>query len=85
MYYDIIIIHLVIAYAHGLHYKYHTQIKMNKYHFNEHKQNTWKCDWLIGHMISISSIIDISGRSNGERFAMIHIPVMTRRNLDTSS
>ena len=28
-------------------------MKMNKFHFNEHKQDTWKCDWLIGHIISI--------------------------------
>ena len=27
---------------------------MNKFHFNEHKQDTLKCDWLIGHIISIS-------------------------------
>ena len=27
---------------------------MNKYHFNEHKQDIWKCDWLIGHIISIN-------------------------------
>ena len=26
---------------------------MNKFYFNEHKQDTWKCDWLIGHIISI--------------------------------
>ena len=26
---------------------------MNKFHFNEHKKDTWKCDWLIGHIISI--------------------------------
>ena len=26
---------------------------MNKFHFNEHKQDWWKCDWLIGHIISI--------------------------------
>ena len=23
---------------------------MNKFYFNEHKQDTWKCDWLIGHI-----------------------------------
>ena len=27
---------------------------MNGFHFNGHKQDTWKCDWLIGHIISIS-------------------------------
>ena len=27
---------------------------MNEFHFNEHKQDTWKCDWLIGHIISIT-------------------------------
>ena len=27
---------------------------MNKFHFNAHKPDTWKCDWLIGHIISIS-------------------------------
>ena len=26
---------------------------MNKFHFNEHKQDTWECDWLIRHIISI--------------------------------
>ena len=30
---------------------------MNKYHFNEHKQDTLKCDWLIAHIISISYIV----------------------------
>ena len=30
---------------------------MNKFHFNEHKQETWKCDWLIGHLISIRYVI----------------------------
>ena len=39
MYYNIIIIHLVIAYAHGLHYKHHTRMTMNKFCFNEHKQD----------------------------------------------
>ena len=42
-----------IAHAHGLHCKHHTRMTMNKFHFNEHKQDTWKCDWLIGHIISI--------------------------------
>ena len=27
---------------------------MNKCHFNEQKQDAWKCDWLIGHIISIT-------------------------------
>ena len=53
MYYDLIIIHLVIAYAYGLHCKHHTGMTMNKFYFNEHKQDTWKCDCLIGHIISI--------------------------------
>ena len=30
---------------------------MNEFHFNELKQDTGKCDWLIGHIISISNII----------------------------
>ena len=38
-YYDLIIIHLVIAPAHGLHCKHHTRMTMNKFHFNEHKQD----------------------------------------------
>ena len=38
MYYDLFIIYLVIVYAHGLHYKYHTRMIMNKFHFNKHKQ-----------------------------------------------
>ena len=29
---------------------------MNKFHFNEHKQDTWKGDWLIGHIISITPV-----------------------------
>ena len=40
MYYDLIVIHLVIAYAHELHYKHHTKMKMNKFHFNKHKLET---------------------------------------------
>ena len=44
---------LVIAYAHGPHYKHHTIITMNKFHFNKHKQDTWKYDWLIAHIVSI--------------------------------
>ena len=47
MYYDLIVIHLVIAYAHELHYKHHTKMKMNKFHFNKHKLETWQCDLLI--------------------------------------
>ena len=54
LYYDLIIIHVVIVYAYELHCKHHTRMTMNKFHFNEHKQDTWKCDWLIGHIISIS-------------------------------
>ena len=27
---------------------------MNKFHFNELKKDTWKCDWLIGHIIYIN-------------------------------
>ena len=27
---------------------------MNEFHFNEHKQDTCKCDWLICHIISIT-------------------------------
>ena len=29
---------------------------MNKFHFNENKEDIWKCDWLIGHMISITKV-----------------------------
>ena len=28
---------------------------MNKFHFNENKRDTWKCNWLISHKISIMS------------------------------
>ena len=34
---------------------------MNKYHFNEHKQDTRKCDWLMGHIISIKKREGIVG------------------------
>ena len=34
---------------------------MNKFHFNEHKQNTWMCDWLIGHIISIIYVHQLEG------------------------
>ena len=27
---------------------------MNKFHFDEHQWDIWKCDWLIGHIISIN-------------------------------
>ena len=27
---------------------------MNNFHFNEHAQDTWKCHWLIGHIIFIN-------------------------------
>ena len=33
------------------------RMTMNKFHFNEHKQDWWKCDWLIGHIISITLTI----------------------------
>ena len=33
---------------------------MNKFHFNKHKWDTWKCDWFIGHIISISTSTSIS-------------------------
>ena len=26
---------------------------MNKFYFNEHKRDTWKCDWLICYIVSI--------------------------------
>ena len=55
MYYDIIIIHLVIAYAHELHCKHHTRMIMNKVNFNEHRHDIWKCDWFLGYIISINS------------------------------
>ena len=29
-------------------------ILMNTFYFNEHKQDTWKCDCLIGYIISIN-------------------------------
>ena len=57
MYFDLIIIHLVITYAHELHCQHHTLMIMNKFYFNEHKRDTWKCDWLIGHIISINPFL----------------------------
>ena len=33
---------------------------MNKFHFNEHKKDTWKCDWLLGHIIFIINLKKIS-------------------------
>ena len=54
MYYDLIIIDLVIVRAHELHCKHHTRMTINKINFNKLKQDTWKCDWLIGHVISIN-------------------------------
>ena len=40
MYYDLIIIHLVSAYARGLKYKHHKKMIINKIYFNEYKQDT---------------------------------------------
>ena len=40
---------------------------MNKFHFNEHKQDTWKCDWLIGHIISIKN-----GKGEASRMRIGH-------------
>ena len=31
---------------------------VNKFHFNEHKQDTLMCDWLIGHIIFINFFMD---------------------------
>ena len=53
LYYDIILIHLVIAYAHGLHCKHHIRMTIDKFHFDEYKWDIWKGYWLIGHVISI--------------------------------
>ena len=36
---------------------------MNKFHFNEHKRDTWKYDWLISHIIYIRSM-DVGGYSH---------------------
>ena len=69
MHYDLIIIHLVIAYAHGLHCKHHTRMTMNKFHFNELKQDKWKCDWLIGHVIYITT--SMSWHTNSRNFHML--------------
>ena len=33
---------------------------MNKFHFNEHKQDTWKTNWLLVHIISIINLKQIS-------------------------
>ena len=33
--------------------KHHIRITMNKFHFNEHKWDSWKYDWLICYIISI--------------------------------
>ena len=56
-------IHLVIAHTNGLHGKHHTRMTMNKFHFNEHKQDTRKCDWLVGHIISITNQVSIDPES----------------------
>ena len=42
LYYDLIIIYLVIAYAHGIHYKHLTRIIINKFYFNINE--TCKCN-----------------------------------------
>ena len=62
---------------------------MNKFHFNEHKQDTWKCDWLIGHIRAYMSMkekllkYDMQVRRNpifpiatvlDHRFKLEHIP-----------
>ena len=54
MYNDLIVIHLFMVYAHGLHYKHHTRMIINTFHLNEYKCDTWKCDWVIGNIISIN-------------------------------
>ena len=38
---------------------------MNKSHFNEHKQDIWKRDWLVGHIISISRCNKKSSKTQG--------------------
>ena len=30
------------------------RVTMDKFHLNEHKKDTLKCDWLISHIISIT-------------------------------
>ena len=33
-------------------------IQLNKFPYNEHKRDTWKCDWLIGHIIFIKLLVN---------------------------
>ena len=46
---------------------------MNKYHFNEHKQDTWKCNWLIGiaYMIFGRGFIGEDIDTKGSYFSVI--------------
>ena len=40
---------------------------MNRFHFNKHKQDSWKCDWLIHHIISIrkdSNGVEVNHKSS---------------------
>ena len=53
--------HVKIAcyqYAHELQCKYHTRMTINEVHFTKSKKFTWKCNWLIGHIISINDILE---------------------------
>ena len=38
LHYDLIIIHLIIAYVYGLHCKHHTRMTIKIFYFNEYKQ-----------------------------------------------
>ena len=43
--YSLIIIQLVIAYAHGFYYKHHKKVLMTKFYFNKHKWDTWNSNF----------------------------------------
>ena len=49
---------------------------INKFHFNEHKQYTWKCDWLTCHIISINIKSKSTFLDNFEQFPLILFPTI---------
>ena len=51
---------------------------MNKFHLNENKQDTWKCDSLIGHIISINLPLGL------RPITLVHQPPSCAMTLKTS-
>ena len=50
---------------------------MNVFDFNEHKRDTWKCDCLIGHLISITNgmknfLDQLKGIANAKMLGVLH-------------